>query len=371
MCKGKGKFGVFKDKTAKCFRSTCVLNKTQDIFSLLINLGKAADFKEALHIASKYGNVDLATEHIKQYRTRSQCLHTVYKLYRDQLHKTEYLATRGLLRSPFKVKVGFSPPISRFLVNSSLPFSASTLFEQGLIDEHEDDTMFNRIVFPICSIDNEYVHLQGRSLDPHSNLRWKCTSTLKGEIKSNMEYTYNIEQCKKEEVIFLTEGVTDGLSLIEIGLPTVSCFGLKPALINEVDEMKNLKDIVAIFDNDRHELNKNNTEHKYKSWPQVLPYLVELKLFRPHLNIWCVAPPGDSNIKDINEWLLKGLTLPIFEEYCKENMVSLWSWYIHVMGIHGSHVLDLLPFITHTERSLFKDKVSLLYSDWIDYITAF
>ena len=372
VCKGIGKLSVTEDKRVKCFRTTCVLNRTQDVFGLLMILGKASNFKESLQIASQYGDIDRATEEIKQSRTRSQCLEEVYKLYRNELYKSDYLESRGLKRSPLLCKVGFAPPVSKFLVNSQLSFSPITLYENGLIDAHENDFMFNRIVFPICSVFGEFVHLHGRAINPDSPLRWKCTSTLDGKFKSNMNYTYNIEQCKNDEVIFLTEGVTDGLTLTELGLPTVSCFGLKPALINEINELTNLKDIVAVFDNDRHELNaQNNRNQLYKSWPKVLPYLVELKLAKPEVNIWCVSPPADLGVKDLNEWLLNGLTLSIFEDYCKKNMVSLWEWYLKVFGVKGSHVLNLLPYLTSIEREKFKKQIDTLYTDWIDYITDF
>jgi hypothetical protein len=274
------------------------------------------------------------------------------------------------VKAPLKAKVGYAPDAPRFLLSKlGRKYSQTVLEQHGLISPRSgDDLMRNRVVFPICTATNYFVHLQGRSLDPDSSLRWLCTSTMDGRFHSNMDYTYNIENVQHQPVLFLTEGVTDGLSLIELGLPTVSCFGLKPSLQNELRHLSNLTDLIAIFDNDLHELSSNNTTQDYKSWSVVIPRLVELQLYKPNLNIWCVSPPSSRGVKDINQWLLDGLTLNEFEHYCSSNMLSLFDFAFNLFGVKYPLLLPLLHTINSKEKSDFKAAILSQYNDWFDYL---
>lgn len=295
---GKMKLAV-NEQTIYCFQAGCTANsKGNDIFNLLVKTKKASSFKEALYsVKNVLGLKDNYNTH-QIFFTRMDILKKAFMLYNRNLNSIaiEYLTTRNFNKSLWYVSIGYANS-SNFLQDNG--FSKEQLETAGLLSKAGGELFYNHIIFAFLDQNSRVVHLQGRNLG-NSEARWINT---RGEsTKSITNYLFNINNATHLD-IFLTEGVTDGLTLIESLSrdKVVSCVGVHPKLTNQLDYFKYKRSLTAIFDNDRFDFN-NEYPGELKSWKGILVALFQLSYLLPDLEIYCIYPPNLPNIKDVNDW---------------------------------------------------------------------
>jgi len=330
VCKRKKKFYVYSDKAYKCFHPSCDANSGGDVWSLLTCMGVTESFKQSYLTTSKYVSAD--REILEEHRyTNLAKLFTFAKeqaTLKEGNKAIEYLKERNIYTP--ELDYGYIP------YKGLLPFFSKEILETcGVLNSNGRELFNGRIIFPFYDKYNNIVHIQGRSLDPKEELRWISSTTLPGMLSIN-NYVYNYIDI--QDTVVLCEGVTDTLSLSAIGVPAIGCTGLETNLVRAIGSSK-ISNLVAIFDNDKFPIGYGNLSGQYKSWSSILKKLVELKEYKPELNIWCCSIPTKVG-KDINDWLVNGLTKDMFNKHLNENSVLASSFAIDIFKDNiENHVL--------------------------------
>lgn len=278
-CKGASRFTVDpKTNYYKCMKgSTCELGKGGDIFNLLAWGG--ISFKEALILLNVSSNTN--------YQVKSE-LDNLFESY-----KAEYFNS-SKAQDYVSKRYGFTDFTN--LSVDSIGFAPNGIEPYGVKGE--------RLVFPLRDNSGRIKHLHTRAIDPNEELRWLPTRTAEGE-KSFGYYIWNSFTHRYSEHLFLCEGISDGLALSAIGLPTIALTSINVdfslALLNS---LYSLKTLVVLLDNDTMPSNTTNESKViYKSWDTTIDKLLLLKVKNPALNIICAMPPNKVGVKDVNDWL--------------------------------------------------------------------
>lgn len=179
------------------------------------------------------------------------------------------------------------------------------LRQRGFSDEEIDilPSFQNRILFPLRNpYTGSITHLMGRHMG-QSDLRWLSTKKDKS-VRSNTSYLFNLENLRDEKIIYLCEGITDCISLLQVGLPAAAYMGVAPSLSWLGSILKN-KTLVFIADSDKYNINSNLTG--YKSWKTLIKSIVELYIScEGQVDIHCCKWVYRLKIKDINDALKEG-----------------------------------------------------------------
>ena len=360
-CCNKSSFSVFANDTKyKCFRPTCELNKAGDIFNFLQVIGVSSNFKESISL------LNLESSNFKVDKTN--ILDTVFDLYKQE-YKNYYKAEKYLLNrgyNPKKVEVGYAPADPHFLIYK-LPNDLDLLKSYFLINDNNEDYFRDRLIFPIRDLSNKIVHFHTRDISDNLNvsLRWLAS---KRRDTSNINYLWRGHIEKNSKAIFLTEGISDGLSLVNWDLPTVATMSIQADFSTLFKPFVQLKELHCIFDNDRNSITPNKVSYSYKSWEIVLPKLIELKLSRPTLNIYCFMPPPAPNIKDLNNFT-QTLTKQQFQDYYSKHTLSLSDFIIKFFFRPDYYkVLVKLSQYEESLRNTLLELVNNDYNNWLEFI---
>ena len=293
FCGGNNSLKVYSDVWFKCFKC----GSRGDIINLLELSGKAKNFKEAVYLLK--GLVD-TTRETREYRIRLTGMEATYHSYKTNKKKREgadYLESRGWKKAIERGDYGYSDAPD--LLQKS-GHKVEELENLGLMLTEDRELYDSHVVFPVRTVNKKLIHMQGRNTDPTANVRWLAD---KGKPPIN-NYLYNLENISSTtEYLVLVEGISDALSLLELGEPTVGAFGINFSLLRHLPTLKNLTHILAIFDRDKYSIG-SLLEGRYKSWTQVVPELCKLSI---ELNIpiytWMV--PDISGVKDLNDLLIE------------------------------------------------------------------
>lgn len=355
-CGGRTSFIVNENNTYKCQKPHCDLNKGGDLISF---------FKWAGHsFAETCRLLNIKVNHQEVYHTaRSFKLEQAFRASKDLLKATplalDYLNQRYQLTledlNRLSFEIGFT---------NGLPDWGFTLGEP-------------RILFPVRDLDGTLVHLHSRAMNADSNLRWKATETGTHD-KPFSAYTWNSHLYLKNKELFLTEGISDGLILTKLGLPTASILSLTNPLTDLIPKFANLTNLTVIFDNDRVPLNVAGRV-QYKSWDMVnssgltlLERLLLVAIANPKLNIWCVMPPDRVGIKDVNDWILtcKHTKESFLQELGSQAKLITDFAIDHYWNDPSKHKLIIKSIKTKPSEALFLSKIVVDYKDWFDYIRS-
>jgi hypothetical protein len=290
FCGSRTAFKVTRDLYYKCYKC----EKSGDIFKLLQDINRAKDFKEAYRLLGSenvnfssstfyYANINGLEKAFRQYQKEAE---------NNSLLLEQYYKQRGWTYKPGAVGLAQKNTLQR------AGWPTEELEELGLYNpEYETEHYNNHIVFPVRNTSGQIVHFSGRSLDPDSQLRWKHT---KGKIPIN-NFLYNAESIKKDQPLFMCEGVSDCQSITEMNCPTVAIFGVNIPLIQHSQLLKECSCVIAVFDRDKYPIG-HKQEGEYKSWSNIMPYLIELstEIKKP---IYYLMTPDLSGIKDVNDFL--------------------------------------------------------------------
>lgn len=343
---GKHKLSVNEDY-AYCFMSGCEANQKNDIFSWLILTGSEPNFNEAYEAVANYWKIN--TNSSGHYiSSRPRILERIFGAYNDinSLAPYEYLLGRGYKSSIETLPIGYSdsPTYLR-----SRGFTEEELTTAGLLSKSNSELFYSHIIFPIRDCQGRLRHFQGRLINKEGT-RW---INSKGKENQTINfYLFNEDNAYGSEKIYLTEGISDGLSLIElVGVNSVvSCFGTTPSLETHKELFSSTKELIAIFDNDRTDLTQDE-EERLKSWKNILPKLIALKIKFPELHIKCLMPPKKAGIKDINDWYNYGLTKELLLTY-ESQADSLFEFIFKYYSYKDIH-----PSIFQYLRKVNDDKV--------------
>lgn len=293
FCQGTSSLNVKNDKYFKCYRC----DAKGSIFDLLILSGVCKDFSEALTRLSADFQIDNSSFH-----RRNRLLLKIFHIYQDYYKEnkeivSEYADKRGWSHLP---EVGYCPSKDAL---EKRGISVDELRETDLISymEERDAVEYydNHLIFPVYDKRGYLRHLCGRALD-NREVRWKST---KGHIAiTNFFYNSEILYTPKENYLILCEGISDCVSLLQLGLPAIGQFGININLAYSAEYFSNFEYIVAVFDKDKYAIGTEQAG-KYKSWSQMMPSLIDL-LQITKKPIYYMLTPNISGVKDINDWLI-------------------------------------------------------------------
>jgi DNA primase catalytic core, N-terminal domain len=291
----------------------------------------------------------------KDLKQAAETAWAVYSHHKDLA--LPYLLNRGYPQQIENVEFGFAPS-NKTLLKEGL--SWNKIVSLGLASSTKDIESFNqRVVFVIRNAFGEITHFQARAVDPNSRCKWLASTESglsKMPISSTLYNEHKIKawQYKKVSLVFLCEGITDALALEVLGLPVLATFGIQHLQLHKHQELYNLN-IIASYDNDRHEFSTSKLSGLEKSWPIVLPQLACLqRQLEAGCEIHILQVPKVSGIKDMFDlcqylnWEVSGLleftqqeTKPLAEKIVQSFGIDHVEIIKHLAGIHISEEIKL------------------------------
>jgi len=366
FCQGQKKL-VIRQTYYKCYLPSCLAHSGGDFIDLLL--------KAEVTRSRKEGHSLLVNDHqIKQQSyalsRRTKEMEQIFSIYYAAFHKYpqaySYLENRNLHLT--NQPIGYAPNEPDYLSQNGV--SQATSERLGLTNRYGRDLLTNRVIFPITDYKGNLLHLQGRSLDPDNDLRWLATKNAESVSPINNLF-YNLAGVINEPKVYLTEGITDGLSILSLGLPAISMLGVESSLVPLSYHLPHLSKLTALFDNDKIKQGEKNAG-KYKSWARVLPNLIELKLQSPKIQIDCLLPPEKPGIKDFNDWYSNSLTQDEFIKYAHSNTLSLEQFCLKYMAQEEILHPYLWRLFKNTPDYIrqFSQIIQTLYPSYPEYITS-
>lgn len=317
-CKGAGKL-KYGPYNCKCFRTSCVLNKG------VTNEGLA-----------KFLGVSLQNKPVTK-TIRDKVFEGYVSYLKNNPELYDYLIDRGYENAIEKIEVGYAPSDVDFLLSVA---PVEQLKKQGMLYNKNLPFFRDRYIFAIKDKNGNVVHMQGRSNNPFDELRWLSTKTVQGGLPIN-SYLFNAESLlAKSNCTFLCEGISDCMSLINLGVTAVATLGLEPKLKRYYYEFKsNSKSIVAIYDND---LKNVESGGMFKSWDNIINHLLDLKYYSK-LPVYVVVPPLKYG-KDVNDWCKSVSTKEEFLKEVQDRKIELLQFVKSNLSDLQVDPVDLLRF---------------------------
>jgi hypothetical protein len=289
--------------------------KSGDIFNLLIDTGKAKDFKEALKIVSSLSTYTNGNYREQLYHRTQAFSNYQHFVGEGKGRIIEYFESRGWINLAQKLE---NDPISAdvgYASDYGLPSNAFDIEKAGMTSQsnkHPMQYFQSCVIFPVRNQQGNVVHLCGRALDD-SELRWKLT---KGSeyVAGPTHFLWGAHDVHTYpgKTLYLCEGISDCLSIRELNLPAVSTFGINVDLLEHQELFAQYETIISMFDCDKYSLGTPQ-EGQYKSWSQIVPSLIKLAADADVeiKRILCYIPQASSGVKDVNSWLMDIYYSPI------------------------------------------------------------
>jgi len=254
-------------------------------------------FKEAYEYLAAYTgketsekNTSLSTPRKESPPKRNlKLLKEVFKYYGETFKTNskaqEYLKERGLTNPEIyeRFSIGYA--------DGTLPKQKEILpglKEMGILTEREYETYSGYVILPIEDTQGELRGIYGRRLKNKDQYDHKY-------LKGTHQGAFNARAFRVSKKIYLTECVIDALSLYQAGIrEVVSLFGAGGFTEDHIKYMKEnqTEEIVLCLDSD--------------TAGRISSEKISKKL-KEELGINCYNLDIPEGIKDINEWLLKGM----------------------------------------------------------------
>lgn len=305
-CLRRGK-GYLYPNYFKCFSSRCA--KRGDKVNVYKQLHQLS-FWQAVKDLEANSGLDPKSQS-KEFDKRNEILSEVLYIYHSLLledeHAMNYLISRGFDEDYIKRKqIGYAP-ISRKTLSLYPHLKENQLIMQELITNY-GDFFHQRIIFPIYNQNGYLVHLTGRHFPGESNDYKYLDSKAVRVVGSSKQYLLFEEEMdsylKLGDTIYLTEGVMDSFILNKLGFPVLGLLGLQK-IMNHVHKLGQFKKVVAVFDNDKYDLDHPMYPGEYKSWRMVNSQLIDLQTYlgRGTQIMTCMMPEEVKGVytKDIND----------------------------------------------------------------------
>lgn len=350
-----------------CFQAGCVANKkSMDIFNLLVNDNKANSFVEALNLVKQALGLKEDYSISYQYHySRQELLKKAFLLYNRNLNSKsiEYLVNRKFKKSLWHIYVGYAGE-SNFLQQRG--FSKQQLETAGLLSKAGGELFYDHVIFAFIDQHDNITHLQGRNLS-NSEARW--INSRSSDDESISKHLFNLNNATDEN-IFLTEGVTDGITLMEVfgEKKVISCVGVHPKLLSQLEYFKYKTSLTAIFDNDRFDFN-NSLQGELKSWKGILSALIKLKSALPELTIYCLYPPDLPNVKDVNDWFIHYHIDPDYIRNHRKRLIDFTFKHYPNKELDGLILKNIASNYDSYWKSRLNDRINE-YEQPLDYILS-
>lgn len=352
-CLRKNK-GYLTSNFFRCYSSHCEIQGDKVTLFQKLNGLKYMDALKSLETSSGLDHCLFN----QQLEERNSILSDILSIYSDEIKNhpnvLSYLEQRGFTFSFIEDNLIGYAPSNHFLDLYDL--SHNKLTRHGLKNKY-GDFFYQRIIFPIYNEKGYLVHLTGRSFNSNSSIKYKDTLALPliGSSKNHLLFEKEIDEyINRSDTVFLVEGVPDSFILKMLGYPVLGLMGLEK-LLSHFHKLKHFKSIIAIFDNDRFDLNHPNYPGELKSWRRITSQLLELQyLLGEHSTIFIYMIPEDyiePTPKDINElYLTLNKNGDLMYELILEEKKDLLQSYINEYGGDLSYHKEALKLIHSTNR---------------------
>jgi len=364
FCGRKGK-GYLYEHYFKCFSSRCGEKGHKiSIHQKLNNM----TFMEALCDLEDKTNLDFQTQQ-DEFDKRNEVLSNVLDAYVHELDSCpeaiDYLVDRGFDRDFIeREQIGYAASTS---VLRGYGLNMNALRRHDLVRRY-GDFFNNRIIFPVYNSRGYLVHLTGRFF-PGDTDEWKYLDSpavpIIGSCKDYLLFEKHIPLYKNNgEVLYLVEGVPDSYILKQCGANVLGLMGLQK-ILRQANKLQGFKKIIAVFDNDRYEIDHPNFPGELKSWRVVMNQLIDLQIyFGGGVEIRTAMVPEDIGVKDVNDLYLsmnnKG---PDMLKYLEDLSMDIVKHFIlHHNGDVGTHK-TALKLVAATGRGR-KELEAFIPTDW-------
>lgn len=359
----------------KCFSSHCGIKGSKvSIHQKLNNM----TFMEALSDLENKTNLDFQSQQ-NEFDLRNKILSEVLDVYVNEIQAhpevINYLISRGFKKEFIEQEqIGYT---SNKNVLRGYGLNINTLRRHDLVRRY-GDFFFNRIMFPIYNNRGYLVHLTGRYF-PGDIKDFKYLDSpmipIIGSCKDYLLFEKHLPLYKNNnKCLYLVEGVPDAYILKQCGANVVGIMGLQK-ILKQTYKLQNFNKIIAVFDNDRFNLDHPNFPGELKSWRVVMNQLIDLQIyFGKEVEIHTVMIPEGKTIngnpvKDINDlYLYMGCNGNEMLDYLEDLSIDLVKHYIYFhKGDISSH-RTALKLVTATKRCKL-DLEAFIPEDWtpLDY----
>lgn len=399
FCNKKNKLHIINGgKNVRCFSSKCPSKVNGDKFLDIIAIYRLRESKTFIQTINELNSLVFEKKGYiidieDQYYIRNKFLEKVLSIYKDCLwndtsgkEALNYLYNRGLNKITIqRMELGFAP---NFSILRYKGIDIKELSEQGLMGNRGKEYYQDSIIIPIRDYYGNLLHLQGRyikDIPEDSNgeplrLRYKSTKNYKNlpSISQSLfgEDKLNMYSVRYNSIVYITEGVFDALSLLEMGYPAVSMFGIN-SLKNQVHKLNKFKSIVIIGDNDKFEEDHILYPGQFKSWSRLNNQVYDLQISLPNIYISIWYPPeyiNNKRVKDVNDYFtLDKESLKNSLEKDKKQLLDYWKEISLDNNINVESFIRLVSCINITEvkekgKIFIKDYMNKKNIDPVDFI---
>lgn len=202
-------------------------------------------FPEVLKIAAERAGIDLDIseedkEKYKKIKREREELYEAFeaaqKYFKDNLNddvirfiQTKYGFDREMVE---KYGIGFAPPRERGLLKYLEKEVGENAYKTGLVLQAAGkfiDFFQGRVTFPYYK-NGKIVYFIARHTEWTPDDAWQQAKYLKQQVGARKKYVsdevqnhlYGLDSIRGEDEVFVTEGVTDAISLLQMGYPCVS-----------------------------------------------------------------------------------------------------------------------------------------------------
>ena len=374
FCGKKGK-GYLYDNYFKCFSSRCGEKGGKvKIHQKLNNM----TFLEALIDLENKSNLDFQTQK-DEFEKRSAVLSDVLDAYVNELDNRpdvlDYLVSRGFDPQFIKQEqIGYAANTS---ILRGYGFNMNTLRRHDIVRK-QGDFFNNRIIFPVYNTKGYLVHLTGRyfpgDVEEYKYLDSSMVPII-GSCKDYLLFERYLSLYKNnDKPLYLVEGVPDSYILKQCGANVVGLMGLQK-ILKQTGKLRGFNKIIAVFDNDRFDLQHPNFPGELKSWRVVMNQLIDLQLyFGEEVEIHTAMIPegivfNNKPVKDINDlYLSMNCNGPEMLNYIENLSMDIVKHFIYFYKGDISMHKTALKLVASTRRYK-ADLESFIPADWspIDY----
>ncbi len=246
--------GSFTVNDAKQFYHCFGCGEHGDVFEFLMKI-EGLTFTQALsNLANKAGvkiNTTTHNHHYKQYDILLIAARWFYSNLTKNYTAKEYLSSRNINNNSIKTfQLGFSPPSGAKDYLLSQNITTDQMLVAGLINKKYNEYFYNRIIFPIHSLNGKIIAFGGRILN---NLQPKYINSPESELfkKSETLYGIHLARLEKTDSIIVVEGYLDVITLHQNDIKNVVAplgTSITSAHLTQLTSL--YKDVIICFDGD-------------------------------------------------------------------------------------------------------------------------
>lgn len=298
FCGGSRSFSTKRNSYFKCYRC----NLKGSVIDFVMHLGRASTVGEAIKVLNNISSSSESSDYLNEYLYKKtiNILYRAFDIYKQNKEANtdvwqSYTLSRGWSSITERASIGLASP--DILRNCGM--SDEELTEVNLLTDY-GEYYDNHLIFPVYNKYGQLVHFSGRALDDRE-VRWKSSNT-KGQPPIHKHF-YNSRALFNPTTTFLVvcEGVSDCLSMLELGVPCIGQFGINVNLTAFAEQFSKFDFLIFMYDFDRYALGTEKAG-QYKSWSQMMPEIINLCSYI-NTPAFYMPLPNIAGIKDVNDWL--------------------------------------------------------------------